>query len=197
MPVTTLTKPMDIVDLDHRAAAGLEAIIAGTSSDQWTAPTPCPEWTVRDLVAHVVSGNVKYTGIARGDDWRPGGPDIDLGGDPVVTYRRTVDAMLDAWREPGALEREIELPRGRRGRSEVALWIHLAETLVHGWDLAKATGQEPVFDPDAVEASLADCQSRVPPQRAEGSPFRDPTSVGEDATPLERLVAYLGRDISA
>lgn len=64
---------VDLIDLDRRAADGMEAIIAGTPAARWAAPTPCPEWTVRDLVAHVVAGNVKYTGIARGDDWRRGG----------------------------------------------------------------------------------------------------------------------------
>lgn len=105
--------------------------------------------------------------------------------------------MLEAWRQPGALEREIELPRAQRGRAEVALWIHLAETVVHGWDLARATGQEPAFDADVVEASLADCRSRVPPQRTAGSPFADAQSAPDGATLLEQLAAYLGRDVSA
>ena len=187
---------MDIVDLDEEAAEGLETIIAGVAPTAWTAPTPCPDWNVRDLVAHLVAGNVKYTGIARGDDWRPGGVDVDLGGDPAATYRRTVKEMVEAWRQPGALDREIALPRGQRGRSEVALWIHLAETLVHGWDLARATGQDPVFDPEVVEASLAECIGRVPAERPEGSAFRDPVPVEGSTAPLERLAAYLGRKIS-
>jgi uncharacterized protein (TIGR03086 family) len=187
---------MNIVDLDERAAEGAEAIIAAVSPSQWTWRTPCPDWSVHDLIAHVVAGNVKYTDIAKGGDWRPGGVDVDVGDDAAATYRRTVNEMLEAWRQPGALDREMALPRGQRGRSEVALWIHLAETLVHGWDLAKATGQDPVFDAEVVEASLAECRSRVPPERPEGSAFRDPVPVGASATPLERLAAYLGRNVS-
>jgi uncharacterized protein (TIGR03086 family) len=187
---------MDIVDLDERAAERLETIIAAVAPAAWTSPTPCPDWNVRDLVAHVVAGNVKYTGIARGDDWRPGAVEVDLGDEPSATYRTTVKEMLEAWRQPGALDREIALPRGQRGRSEVALWIHLAETVVHGWDLARATGQDPAFDPEVVEATLAECLSRVPPERSEGSAFREPVPVEASATPLERLAAYLGRNIS-
>jgi uncharacterized protein (TIGR03086 family) len=186
---------MDIVDLDERAAEGLEAIIAAVGPTAWMLPTPCAGWSVRDLVAHIVAGNVKYTGIAKGDDWLPGGVEVDLGDDPVATYRRTVAEMLEAWRQPGALDHEIALPRGQRGRSEVALWIHLAETLVHGWDLARATGRAPVFDAEVVEASLAECLTRVPAQRPEGSAFRDPVPVDASATPLERLAAYLGRNV--
>jgi uncharacterized protein (TIGR03086 family) len=188
---------MDIVDLDARAAERLGAIVAAVSPSQWASPTPCSGWSVRDLVAHLVLGNIKWTGIAKGDDWRPGGGDVDLGDDPAATYRRTVGEMLEAWRQPGALDRETTLPGGQRGRSEVALWIHLAETLVHGWDLARATGQGPDFDLDVVEASLAECQRRVPPARPEGSPFGPSVPVGASATPLERLAGYLGRSVSA
>lgn len=148
---------------------------------------------MRDLVDHVVAGNVKYAGIARGDDWRPGGVSVDLGDDPAATYRQSARAMLDAWRQPGALDREIDLPRGQRGRAEIALWIHLAETLVHGWDLATATGQVPGFDEEVVEASLAECLDRVPAERVEGSSFAPPHRVADGATALDRLVAYLGR----
>jgi uncharacterized protein (TIGR03086 family) len=188
---------MDVVDLDRRATEGMEAIVAAIAPEQWLLPTPCREWTVRDLVAHVVAANIKFTGIARGDEWRPGGIDVDLGDDPAVTYRATVDEMLEAWQQPGALDRLIALPGGGRGRSEVLVWIHLAESLVHGWDLAKATGQETAFDTDAAEASLAECRSRVPPQRADESRFRDPVPVPEAASPLEQLVAYLGRPVEA
>ena len=185
-----------ILDLDERATERLGAIIAALSPGQWSLPTPCPDWSVRDVIAHVVAGNVKWTGIAKGVEWRPGAVDVDLGDDAAATYERTAREMLEAWRQPGALERETTLPGGERGRSEVALWIHLAEALVHGWDVATATGQDPGFDADVVNASLAECQSRVPPERPQGSRFGDPVPVGASATPLERLAAYLGRNVS-
>lgn len=187
---------VDVVELDGRASGGMEAIIGGVSPERWTATTPCPGWTVEDLVIHVVAGNVKYARIAEGEDWRPGVPDVDLGERPAGTYRRTVDAMLDAWRRPGVLDREIELPRGR-GRAEIALWIHLGETLVHGWDLATSSGQRPAFDVDVIEACLAAYKSWLPPTRPPEAPFADATAVADDADPLDRLAAYLGRDLSA
>lgn len=174
----------------------MEAIIAGILPERWTATTPCPGWTVRDLVVHVVAGNVKYERIAGGEDWRPGVPDVDLGDRPAVTYRRTVDAMLEAWRQPGALERDIELPRGR-GKAEVALWIHLGETLVHGWDLATSSSRPPAFDVDVIEACLAAYKSWLPPVRPAEAPFADATPVADDADPLDRLAAFLGRDLGA
>ncbi|MGH9231407.1 MAG: TIGR03086 family metal-binding protein [Acidimicrobiales bacterium] len=186
---------MDVVELDRRAAAATAVIMDATRDDQHGAPTPCPKWTVVDLVAHLIAGNVKYIEIARGGDWSRGAPPVEVGDDPSGTYRRTVEMMLEAWEQPGVLDREVTLPTGR-GRAESALYLHLGETLVHGWDLAMATGQEPSFDVEVAEASLAQYQSWLPARRPEGSPFADASDVDADASAIDRLAAYLGREVS-
>ncbi len=177
---------MGVVTLDRRAAVGMAALLDGVSVEQLDAATPCPAWTVRALVAHVVAGNLKYTEIARGTDWSRGAPDVELDDDPAAMYRRTVDAMLESWERPGVLERETPLPVGR-GRAEAALFLHLGETLVHGWDLAMATGQTPAFDGEVVDASLTQFPGWLPPQRPPGSPFSDAQLLGDDADALDRL----------
>jgi len=115
--------------------------------------------------------NLKYTEIALGRDWSRGAPEIALDDDPAGMYRRTIDAMLTAWERPSVLERETPLPVGR-GPAEAALYLHLGETLVHGWDLAKATGQEPAFDLGVVDASLTQFRTWLSPlrRRRRGSP---------------------------
>jgi len=148
-----------------------------------------------DLVAHLIAGNVKYEAIARGGDFVPGAPAVDVGADAAATYRETFAAMIEAWSQPGALDREIGLPRGQRGRAEIAAWIHLAETLTHGWDVARATSQDPSFDDDVVAACLAECQQRTPPVRSPESPFAD--AVPNDGPLIDQLAGYLGRDVSA
>jgi uncharacterized protein (TIGR03086 family) len=181
------------VELDLRVGRRVVELIAGSTS-HGPDRTPCEGWTVDDLVAHLIAGNVKYEGIARGDDFVPGAPTVDIGVDPARTYEQTFAAMVEAWRAPGALEREIGLPRGARGPAEVAAWIHLCETLGHGWDLARATGQEPAFDADVVVACLEATKQRMPPQRGEGSPFADARDTGSDDV-IDHLAAYLGRDV--
>jgi uncharacterized protein (TIGR03086 family) len=185
---------MDVLALDGRAGDRMVTLLSAIPEDRWGAATPCSEWTVRDLVDHIVAGNVKYAGIALGDDFAPGAPDVAVGDDPAGMYRATMTEMLDGWRRPGALDREITLPRGQRGRAEVAAWIHLAETLGHGWDLARAIGADPGFDDDAVAACLDECRQRMPPERGEGSPFADAVDGG--GRPLiDQLAAYFGRDL--
>lgn len=187
---------MNVVDLDRRAALATAALVDATSPDQHAASTPCTDWTVRDLLTHLIAGNLKYVEIGRGKEWARGAPDVLLDDDPGRMYRRTMREMLEAWEQPGVLDRETALPVGR-GRAESALYLHLGETLVHGWDLARATGQQPPWDAGVVEASLAQFQTWLPPRRPPGSPFFEATAVGDDAAPIDRLAAYLGRDVGA
>jgi uncharacterized protein (TIGR03086 family) len=184
-----------IGELDGRALRGLEKIINGVRVDQLDSATPCTEWTVKDLLVHIVAVNRKYTGIARGDPWEPGVPLVDLGDGATQAYHGTISPLLEAWQQPGALQRELELPVGRRS-AELALWVHLRETLVHGWDLAAATRQRAFFDDEVVEASLAHAQqlNPAPAARPAGLGFADaPTG----AEPITRLAAFFGRDVSA
>ena len=187
---------MNAVDLDRRAALATASLIDATSADQYASPTPCRDWTVRDLLAHLVAGNVKYVEIGRGKEWARGAPDVVLDENPGAMYRRTLEEMLEAWEQPGTLDRETALPVGR-GRAERALYLHLGESLVHGWDLARATGQRPPWEDEVVEASLTQFQSWLPPTRPPGSPFADATRVGGDAAPIDLLAAFLGRDVAA
>jgi uncharacterized protein (TIGR03086 family) len=187
---------VNVVDLDRRAAVGTAEVFDATSPDQHENPTPCTDWTVRDLLTHLIAGNVKYVEIGRGKEWARGAPDVVLDDDPGGMYRRTRDTMLEAWEQPGVLDRETALPVGR-GRAESALYLHLGETLVHGWDLARATGQQPPWDDEVVEACLTQFRSWLPPQRPPGTPFSDATPVGDETAPIDRLAAYLGRDVGA
>lgn len=151
---------------------------------------------MRDLVAHIIAGNLKYTEIGNGQDWSRGASEVELDGDPAAMYRRTSKTMLAAWDRPGVLERETPLPFGR-GPAELALFLHLGETLVHGWDLARATGQRPPFDDDIAEASLDQFRSWLGPQRPPGSPFAEAKILDEDAAAIDRLAGYLGSDVQA
>jgi uncharacterized protein (TIGR03086 family) len=183
---------VQVLEFDKRAGSRLAAVIDEIPRDRWSAPTPCSEWTVRDLVRHLIAGNVKYTAIAQGGQFTSDVPVVTVGNDAAERYRQTLAQMLEAWRAPGALDREIDLPRGQRGPAEVAAWIHLAETLGHGWDLATATGQEPGFEDDVVTACLDECRRRMPPHRGSGSAFADAVDA-PDGPPIRQLAAYLGR----
>ena len=182
--------------MDGRALRDLERVVTGVTPDQYGAATPCGEWTVKDLLGHIVGVNTKYAGVGRGDPLEAGVPDVDLGVDPAAAYRVTIDPLLEAWRQPGVLRRTLELPPGPRP-AELALWIHLREVLVHGWDLAVSTGQRAPFEPEVADACLSRIQEMgTPPTRPPGVGFADAVPAPDGASPIVRLAAFFGRDIT-
>lgn len=187
---------MDVVELDRSAGVAAAIVIAGIRDDQLGRPTPCPDWTVSDLLTHLIAGNVKYRLIGGGGEWSRGVPEVAPTDDPAGAYRETLDRMLEPWERPGALDREIDLPLGR-GPASAALFVHLGESLVHGWDLAQATSQRLVVDTNVIEACLAAYMSWLPPERPPGVPFGDARPAAPDAPALTRLAAFLGRDVDS
>ena len=169
-------------------------VIDAVSDDQWSLPTPCEEWTVRDLVEHVVAGNDGFTAGLHGQATAPG-PPAERSGDLPSDYGRSVRELLDALRRPGALERMVSVGFGAVPGA-VALHLRITELLVHGWDLARATGQAVAFPEDVAEQELAFSRRAlvdVPPGRR---PFAPPEPVADDAAAIDRLAACLGRSVT-
>ncbi|WP_020664601.1 TIGR03086 family metal-binding protein [Amycolatopsis benzoatilytica] len=167
-------------------------LIAGIA--RWDKPTPCPEWTVRELVNHLVLGHRLFTDVLRG---APGGSldpkseDV-LGADPAAAYRRAAAKLLAEFGKPGVLAGQYTVPAGSVPGAAAARLLG-TEHLVHGWDLAVATGQKPAFDDTVVARHIEFSQAKIadlPPGRR---PFAPPVPVAGDASPLDRLAALLGR----
>ena len=179
---------------------GFEQLIAAAREEQWTAATPCTEWNARDLVNHVVRGNRLFAAALRGEQPTippPGTPppvsDV-LGDDPLGAYRASADALLQAFRQPGVMERVVAVPFGSVPGA-VALHLRNTELLVHGWDLARATGQAVPFPQEVAEQELQFSRgaiSQIPPGR---NPFGPPQPVREDAPAIDRLAGLLGRQV--
>jgi uncharacterized protein (TIGR03086 family) len=175
-----------------------ERMIAAVREEQWAAPTPCSEWSVRDLVNHLVAGNRRIVGLLAGGappgpGPRPETPDL-LGDDPLGAFRESSDALVAVFGEPGVLDRKVSMPIGTVP-GIAALHLRLVEGLVHGWDLARATGQAAGFSDELVEQAMAFTRERLgnlPPGR---SPFAPATEVADDAPALDRLAAALGRTV--
>lgn len=189
---------MDIVRLHVQALEQTAQLVEGVRPDQLDQPTPCVEWDVRALLTHLIGGNLRWAGLARGEPLRRGpaqggGPAADLlGDDPAGAYRRSAADVTAAWQDPALLDQTFALPIGEMpGR--VALTQHLVETVTHGWDLARATGQAPAFDPEVVHVALQFTQAQLPADPMPGSPFAAPVAVADDALEIDRLAALLGR----
>jgi uncharacterized protein (TIGR03086 family) len=180
------------------ALDGTGHLVAGVAGDQWQLPTPCADWNVRQLVNHLVGGNRLFTRVLSGEPLPPleqlgrrAGED-QLGDDPAAAWHGSVGELLDAFRGPGVLERTHTVPAGTLPGPAV-LHLRIVETLVHGWDLARATGQQPPFPAELVEPELAfstDLLGRLPEGR---QPFGPSRPAADDAPAIDRLAALLGR----
>ena len=168
-------------------------LITGVRAEQWNHPTPCTEWSVRDLVNHLITGNELFARVLLGESAGAVPTSTDVRPDHADAYRESAEALLAAFASPGAMDRLVTVPSGTVP-GVVALHLRLVEALVHGWDLARATGQPLRYDEEIAERALEFTRmslADVPPDR---SPFGPPRPVPDDAPALERLAACLGRD---
>jgi uncharacterized protein (TIGR03086 family) len=189
--------PSVVADCD-RTFAAVQRLVDAVRPDQWTAPTPCTDWDVRQLLNHVANGNVVFAGIA--DRTRPSGPvspeerAVDrLGDDPAAGFRATGARMHDAFLTPGFLEGTVETPMAGEQPGTTVVHMRINELLIHGWDLARAIGSPADLPEDLAEGALILWQTRLAGRPREGMPFAIPEPVAEDAPAIDRLAAFLGR----
>ncbi len=183
----------------HEQALDLFAsLVVGVGDDQWDAPTPCSDWTVRDLVNHNAAENWWASSLMDGRTVEEVGDRYEgdvLGEDPVAGFDASAVAARRAFEGPDALERTVHLSFGDVP-GQVYLGQRTTDLLVHGWDLAVATGQDTDFDPDLARwAWEANEPHRALIEAADV--FDDPVDVPDDADPQTKLLALLGRDRAA
>jgi uncharacterized protein (TIGR03086 family) len=176
----------------HDAGAALAGVVAGVRASQWTAPTPCPDWNVAELVGHVTFGNRISTALLRGEE-RPAAAEPPPVDQLPAAFDRSMADLEEAFARPGALEQTVTLPIGAIPAT-AARDLRVTELLVHGWDLAQATGQDLAAPERSVQRALEFSREfihRIPPGR---QPFAAPQDTREGAPVLDRLVALLGRE---
>jgi uncharacterized protein (TIGR03086 family) len=179
-----------ITDFD-RAATAVGQLVAGVEPGQWPNSTPCAEWDVSQLVDHLIAGNRHFAALIQGQA-AAGPADQDPAGDRTASYRTSAAALHAAFARPGALENIHQSPIGPApGRAIVQLRI--SEQLLHGWDLAHATGQAPNLPADLAGRALALSRAQLGDASRDGMPFDPPQPVQDDAPAIDRLAAFFGR----
>lgn len=160
----------------------------------WQRPTPCTDWSVRDLVNHLTSEQLWAPELLAGRTVAEVGDRFDgdvLGADPVAAWDAAIAASSAAFAEPGALDRTVDLSRGPTAAHDY-LDEMLTDLAVHGWDLARGIGVEDDIDPATVDRLLVEWSTRTD-ELAAGPLFAGPLEVPADADQQTRLLALLGR----
>jgi len=183
--------PVDSLD---RVCTAVGDLVAGVAPGQWPDPTPCAEWDVSELVDHLIAGNRRFAVLLRDrPKAEPAGPEAD--GDRAAAYRTSAAALRSAFSAPGALERTYQSPIGP-APGLILVYLRIAEQLLHGWDLAQATGQHPNLPEDLSGSALARSRAQLGDASREGMPFDAPQPVPADAPAIDQLAAFFGRRIA-
>jgi putative phosphoribosyl transferase len=186
--------PVTIADQHALALDATAAIVEKVSLDQLEDPTPCEGWDVRALLNHVVSGNWWAAELGAGKTIDEVGDRLDgdvIGDDPSGTYRASAAAAAAVFLRPGALDAPCAVSYGPVPGSVYA-GHRLLDIVIHGWDLAKATGQDTTIDPALVQAVWDVINPQMDLLRASGM-FGTDEAVPEDADSQTQLLATLGR----
>lgn len=182
-----------------RVLSATEEVVTGIGADQWSAATVCADWNVAELLDHLVAGNDQLVAALGGEDAEtaPDAAQTAAAGegdeDPVAAYRRSAAGLQRALTAPGVLEQLVTVPFGTVP-APVALHLRITEILVHGWDLARATGQPTTdFPEDIALVELAFSRDALKEIPAGESPFDSPQPVAASAPGIDQLAALLGR----
>ncbi|WP_158674676.1 TIGR03086 family metal-binding protein [Streptomyces hoynatensis] len=197
MTETSVTS-MDPRPVYEQAADYLGALVAAVRPDQLDGPTPCAGWTVRDLLSHLVAATegiavLGETGTAPGGSGMMSAAQIadDGWGAALAAARAHLSAV---WADDTKLDEVFQLPWGPKFPGRVTLAIPVFEAVVHGWDLARATGGQRRPEPGPVRFAEAVAGQFAPAGERDGRrPFGPVQTAPAEADAQDRLAAFLGR----
>ena len=185
---------IDIAELHAQALDATGRIVAGIPADCWPAGTPCEGWDVRALLNHVVAGNLWAAELGAGATIEGVGDRLDgdmLGADPVSSYATSAKAAAEIFRRPGALDAPCAVSYGPVPGSVYA-GHRFIDVLIHGWDLAAATGQDTTLDAGLMRACREVAEPQLDAFRGAGA-LGEPLPVPPGASDQARFLAMLGR----
>jgi uncharacterized protein (TIGR03086 family) len=189
-----------IADRYRRRAEAFERKIAAVRPDQWSNQSPCEHWNARDVVDHIVSlHGYMLRPLDRGPSPAPSVQDDPLGA--FKAARADIEDVLD---DPALAGVECDTPNGRMTVARQIDEVVSDDLPMHGWDLAKATGQDDTIEREDLER-LWSVTNAIPPELMEK--YRTPGAFGpgvevfgpevrvpDDAPLQDRLLGLIGRD---
>ena len=179
----------------HAAALDLFAgHVHRVGPDQWAAPTPCTDWSVRDLVNHMTVEQLWVPPLLAGDTPAGVGDEYDgdqLGDDPVAAWDAAAADARAAFAEPVALARTVHLSYGDSPAESYCTEMAV-DAIVHSWDLARGIGADDVLPPELAEFALQQVEPQAAMLAASGL-FADPVPVPPGADAQTRLLGLTGR----
>jgi uncharacterized protein (TIGR03086 family) len=182
-----------VKDLHARALERYGQLVHTVRDDQWHDPTPCTEWDVSVLVNHLVSENLWMPPLLDGKTISDVGDSLDgdlLGDDPRAAWDRSAVEASRAV-SAAALDKTVHLSYGKTSAEHYISEV-FSDLIIHGWDLARATGADETIDPESVDVLYARYKPIEEGMKATGlfGPKVDPPPGAAKQT---QLLAIFGR----
>jgi uncharacterized protein (TIGR03086 family) len=174
---------VDLLDLYGQASEWTLSKVP-LAAQKMDATTPCDEWDVRTLMNHMLDTQGYFVGTARGEDVSlpSSNPPELMSDDPVADFTRARMETLRTFGQEGVIE-----------KTGPALGIAFSDQLLHGWDLAKATGQDATMPAGLADVAYQTIHGRFTDAQRNGV-FKPEVAVPADASAQDKLLAYTGRD---
>ena len=179
-----------VADRYRRLAVTMTDRVAGVPEDAWSRPTPCEGWTARYLVGHLIEVHDRFFGLVGRELVEH--PTVD--DDPLAAWAAVRDQTQSDLDDPARRDEEYD---GMLGRSSFGASVDgfvCFDLVVHGWDLARATGQDETIDPRDIEQIGAMVEA-MQPMMLENGVISEPVEPAPDASSQDRLLGSLGRRV--
>ena len=190
----------DLLALFHAGQREFTARVHAITEDQWTAATPDSEWSVADLVGHMVEEHRWAAPLVHGQDVESAAKVVEgarslpvdggVGANLAQEWDEAATGSAEAFSAPGALDRDVELSRGA---TPVRTYLEemIMDLTIHSWDLGQAVGYTDPL-PDELVSSVYEHVADAGDMSGSGY-FKEPVAVPDDAPTIDKLVAATGR----
>ncbi|MEV0648867.1 TIGR03086 family metal-binding protein [Phytomonospora sp. NPDC050363] len=170
------------------------ALVHSATPEQLDDPTPCGDWTVRQVIAHLTDTNDEYATLAATGDMPTEHPTY---GDPVAAFDGHAERAREAFAAHGYLETVKPTPIGPQP-GKVTVQHVVNEMLVHGWDLARGLGVSSDIEPGIAANALASWKAFFAgyPRSMMGANFGEEQPAPDGASNADKVAAYLGRKVT-
>lgn len=194
-PAPRRLDPLTALDL---AQTGASRVIAHVRAEQWSWPTPCDRWTVRDVTNKIVASTRTFTYFAKRSPLQPAldlvNPAEMLGNDPLYTYQYEAALCREAWRAAGALEGNAPSTVGKFPARSV-LNARIFDTTILTWDIATAIGVGHGIGDDLATYVLRVAKALVPTVRGVNpNRYKHASALSEGGLVVDAMIAETGRD---
>ena len=196
--LNALATEVDLIKLNAQAVRASIDLVEQAVAEDLTRPTPCADWTLHGLLAHLATQHYGFAAASRGEGdlalWKLRA----LGNDPVAAYRASAEHLLEAFAAEGVLDRMFPLPEfglDVQAAAAQAISFHFIDYVVHSWDVAKTLNLEVDFEPELLDAALivGEAAPGGDARLAPGAPFAPEIPWSGDNR-LDEIIALLGRD---